>query len=103
MSKKKKIVLFQAFLRKPTLSLVEHLKNFEYIHEKPLSQTNFYQALPKNFTKETQRKKNSLLNFFRGIFGLLNFRVKVDYNAELILSYSFLLITNKPYCINIKN
>ncbi len=103
MSKKKKIVLFQAFLRKPTLSLVEHLKNFEYIHEKPLSQTNFYQALPKNFTKETQRKKNSLLNSFRGMFGLLNLRVKFDNNADLILSYSCLLITNKPYCIYIEN
>ncbi len=103
MTTKKKIILFQQYLRKPTLSLVEHLKSFDYIHQNPFSQKSFYQALPQDFSTEIKRSKNGLVNSIRRVLGILNFRFKFDNGDSLFLSYGCFLITNRPYCIYIEN
>lgn len=100
---KKKIVLFQPYLRKHILNFGKYLKNFEFVINKPTS-GNFYKTqLPSTFEKEVLRIKTSRINKIRRFLGLLNVRIKFDRQADMFFTYGCMLLTNKPYYIYVEN
>lgn len=100
---KKKIVLFQPYLRKHILNLGNHLEQFEFVLKAPpISHNSFYSKLP-SFEDEIHRSKTGWISKFRRFFGILNLRIKFDSKADAFLTYGCFLITNKPYCLYIEN
>lgn len=101
---KKKIVLFQPYLRKHILNLGKHLKHFEFILKvPPISHNSFYGKLP-SFEDEIQRTKTGWASKLRRFFGILNVRIKFsDTKSDILFTYGCLLFTNKPYCVYIEN
>ncbi len=100
---KRKIVLFQPYLRKHILNFGKYLKDFEFVVERPTS-GNFYKSqLPTSYEKEINRIKTNRFNKWRRFFGLLNVRIKFDTKADLFFTYGCLLFTNKPYCVYVEN
>jgi len=103
---KKKVLLFQPFLRVHILNFGEALKNFEYVLERPpklASSKTFYQKQAGSAELEFSRNKVTWVIRLRRALGLLNFRFKFTAKADLLFTYGCLLITNKPYCVYIEN
>lgn len=103
MIKKKKIVLFQPYLRKHILSFGRYLHDFEFVVKKPVTSGSFYKSLPPTFDQEINRIKINKINQIRRFFGILNVRIKFDTEADILFTYGCMLLTNKPYCIYIEN
>ncbi len=100
---KKKILLFQPYLRKHILNFGKSLKRSEFVLEIPSkSQKSFYKSLP-TFEYEINRIKTGWQCQARRIFGIPNIRIKIDRKADVLFTYGCLLFTNKPYCVYIEN
>lgn len=103
---KKKILLFQPFLRVHILNFGRALKKFEYVLEKPpkyADSKTFYQKQAGSAELEFVRNKVTKVARLRRILGILNVRIKFSKKADLLFTYGCLLITNRPYCIYIEN
>lgn len=93
---KYKVLLFQPFLRKPTLSFGKPQTSFEFLYP-PKKSSYSFSLLPDSFEKEIQRRKDTTwLTRIRRFFGIPNMRVKLA-TADMLMTYGSLLITNKPY------
>lgn len=99
---KKRVVLFQPYLRKHIVNFGKFLNNFEFIIKKP-SSGNFYQSMLPPYEQEIERVKINHINRLRRIFGILNARFKFDHEADIFFTYGCMLLTNKPYCVYIEN
>lgn len=102
---KKKIVLFQPYLRKHILDFGKALKNFEFVVEanKFSSTKNFYKSSMSSPEREFSRSKIGWINKLRRTLGILNLRPKFTYKGDILFTYGCLLLTNKPYCTYIEN
>ncbi len=99
----KRIILFQKNLRKPVKQFSQLLSDFEFVNMYPQFQDSAtYKNLP-SFKQEMQRRKDGIINKIRRIFGILNVRFMFMKDGDLLFSYSYLLITNKPYVVFIEN
>ena len=100
---KKRILLFQPYLRKHILNFGKFLNHSEFILEIPSkTQKSFYKSLP-TFEHEINRIKTGWQCKLRRALGILNVRIKIDRKADVLFTYGCLLFTNKPYCVYIEN
>ncbi len=100
---KKRILLFQPYLRKHILNFGKFLIHSEFILEIPSkTQKSFYKSLP-TFEYEINRIKTGWQCKIRRALGILNIRIKIDREADVLFTYGCLLFTNKPYCVYIEN
>lgn len=100
---KRRVVLFQPYLRRPILSFGKQLQEFEFVIEQPSSGIFYQSQFPKSFEKEVERTKTHWLNRIRQHLGILNIRIKFDRKADIFFTYGCFLLTNRPYCIYIEN
>jgi glycosyltransferase involved in cell wall biosynthesis len=102
---KHKVLLFQKNLRKPIKSFGSLIKNFEFVSAHPMiKDATTYRRLP-SFEQEMKRRKDGLrnLNIFRRILGIPNVRPYFTLKGDLLFSYGYFLLINKPYCLYIEN
>ena len=101
--KKYRIILFQKNLRKPMTQFGKFLRSCEFVNlYPPIADSRTYKNLPA-FEQEMERRKDGWINRIRRIFGIMNIWPKFISDGDLIFSYGYLLITNKPYCVYIEN
>jgi glycosyltransferase involved in cell wall biosynthesis len=97
------VILFQKDLRKPVKQFGKFLQNFEFVNLYPQIQDSKHYKKLQSFELEIKRRKDGLINRIRRAFGILNVWIKFVSDGDVLFSYGYLLITNKPYCIYIEN
>lgn len=100
---KYKVLLFQAYLRKPTLNFGKYLKNFKFVRIGGNVSKFSYKLLPAYREEILRRKDTSLLVRFRRLVGLPNIRIRLDRHADVLFTYGCLVFGTKPFVIYLEN
>lgn len=100
--KKKKVLLFQSFLRKHILNFGIGMKSLVFVHRprKTFARMKNLKIMPTE--KIFQIRKTNTLTKIRRIIGIPNIRIRFA-KEDIIFTYGCLLITNRPYCTYIEN
>ncbi len=95
-----RIVFFQHYLRSHVLNFARFVPRFDFSYPKP--KITISAAPNQSFEAMVTNRKTSRLKTIQRLIGLPNVRLVINPKADLLFSYSGLVVSNKPYVVYIE-